>query len=76
MNRERRKRLMFAVDLMSKAKDVVDNTLNDEQEAIDRIPENLDSSEAYSKMEDAIDLMENASDNLGDAIDWILEATK
>ena len=52
--------LKTAIPLLDRAYDVVYGVLDGEQDALDNIPENLQSSSRYEKIEDAISSLEEA----------------
>ena len=69
MNRKRRESRRVAADLLEAAKRTVDQALDEDQDALDSLPENLDGSERAGKMEDAVDFLESASDSIDSAIE-------
>ena len=68
MNEGRRKRLGDAVKAISEAQSIVDQVKDDEQEAFDNLPENIQSGDKGTTMEQTIETLEEISSNLGDAI--------
>lgn len=74
MNSARRDRLRIAMDMLEAAKQTVDRALDEEQDALDGIPGNLEYSERYCKMEDAVDALDSASDSIDEAIGLIGDA--
>ncbi len=54
MNNPRRKALNKIKDQIEDLKMAIEEVLEEEQEAFDNIPENLEGSERYEKAEDAI----------------------
>ena len=64
MNRERRARLRDAVALLDKSREVLSDVLFDEEMAFDSIPENLQNSDRYSDMEDGINTISQALDDI------------
>lgn len=74
MNAKRRFELKTAGDYLSKAKEIVDRVLDEEQDALDNMPENLESSPRVEKMEDAVDILECLAENLEDAVTWVRDA--
>lgn len=64
MNKIRRKRLAEALDLISQAKDILDEVKYEEQEAFDNLPENFQYGERGEQMEEYISDIEEAFDNL------------
>lgn len=67
MNKQRRDRLREAIKQLRNASTIVDEVCNKEEDSLDNIPENLQTSERFEKME-------NAVDNLNEAIERIDEA--
>ena len=74
MNNRRRERLRTAVDMLRQAKLIVDHAADEEQDALDNMPENLEDTERYSRMEEAADSLTDACDSIDDAIGSIEEA--
>lgn len=68
MNDKRRKRLQEACMYIESASDIVESVLDDERDALDNVPENLQQSERYSSIEDAVCALEYAYDSLGSAL--------
>lgn len=60
MNDKKRSVLKQAILLLGKVSDYVSQVEDDEQDALDNMPENLQSSERYEKIENAIDKLEEA----------------
>ena len=54
MNNTRRKKIAKAIELIEKAVEILEDVKNEEQEAIDNMPENLAGSERAEKMEEYI----------------------
>lgn len=73
MNRVRRKELQELYDIIYEAKERLE-MLHDEEEYMDNIPENLQSSERYEKAEAAVDALDSAVSSLEEALDYIEEA--
>lgn len=74
MNNKRRERLQAAVSHLEIANEIVEEVKNEEQDCLDNMPENLQSSERYEIMENAIDYLDDAISYLGDAEDLIKQA--
>ena len=68
MNEGRRKKLGDAMKALSEAQSIVDQVKDDEQEAFDNLPENMQSGDKGTTMEQTIETLEEISSNLGDAI--------
>lgn len=62
MNKQRRIRLRESNTLLIKALQIVNAVKDEEQDALDNFPENLQNSERYTAMENAIDDLEEAID--------------
>ncbi len=60
MNADRRKRIVSLLELL-------EDVINEEQEAFDNMPESLQSSEKGENSQSAIDAMESARDYLQEA---------
>lgn len=67
MNKSRRSRLIEAMEKMNLAKAIVLAVLEEEESALDSLPENLQSSERADKMEAAIEAMNEAIDSITEA---------
>lgn len=71
MNKERRDRLSDVIASLEEAKDLLEDVKNDEQDAFDNMPVGLQCSERGSKMEDYIELMEDAGDQIDNVCEFI-----
>lgn len=67
MDNKRRERLREVLSLLDSAADTVNAVCDKEQDCVDNYPENLQGTELFEKME-------NAVDSLSDAIESIFEA--
>lgn len=74
MNNKRRDLLRSAIKHLDKALNCVGQALDEEQDCFDNMPENLESSECYEKMDiaisnlyDAIENIDSAKENVEDA---------
>ena len=74
MNNKRRKKLDACVELLVKAWGIVEGALDDERDMLDNIPASLQSGSKYERMEEMIDQLENASEQIDGAIECIKEA--
>ena len=61
-------------DIISEAKDRLEMLHDEEEEYMENIPENLQSSERYEKAEAAVSALESAISSLEEALDYIEEA--
>ena len=71
MNRERRAKLKEIIDNIEKVKGKLREVLNDEENAFDNMPENLQSSMRGEESQEAMDSMEEAVDLLEEAIEQL-----
>ena len=74
MNEKKRNKLRSAVTMLSNAMTVVDNVHDDESDCVENCPENLQNSERYENMVNVVDVLEEAMDSIGEAIDQLKEA--
>lgn len=74
INAKRREMLKRAVSMLKTASATVSSAIDAEEDALDNIPENLQGSERYEKMEESIDLLNDASECIDAAIEKIGEA--
>lgn len=73
MNKDRRKRLKTIVDQGNQLLEDLRAIQEEEQNALDNIPESLQGTDRYADMETAAELLEEATDSLDDLISRILE---
>lgn len=71
MNKERREELSDVSNLLQGALDRLDEIRNDEQDALDNIPENFVCSKSAISMQDEIDMMDSWYDRINDIISII-----
>lgn len=71
MNKKRRKLLGDANELIKQAVGIVEKVVDEEQEVVDNVPANLQESERYSDMEDALGTLEDLCDDLNDITERI-----
>lgn len=78
MNKERRKELSRANDMLEEIRDklgevqdIIDNCKSEEEDYRDNMPENMQNSDRYYAADSAIDEMQEAYDALTDMIDNI-----
>lgn len=75
MNKRRREMLKSAIIFLDRASSIISNALDQEQDCLDNMPENLQTSDRYEHMEVAIDHLEEAVSHLDDARNRIEEAS-
>ncbi len=76
MNKQKREKLKLARDFLSKASGIVSSVLDDEQDCLDNMPENLQYSDRYERMEVAICKLEDGLSWLESAEECLLEAAE
>lgn len=76
MNNYKRDLLKDANTLLKKASDLISRVLGEEEDCLDNMPENLQASEKYERMEDAIDKLESAIEHIDTAREEIDEASE
>jgi hypothetical protein len=67
--------LKRASELLGTASGLVSTALEQEEDALDNMPDNLQGSERYEKIEAAVDLLNDASECIDSAIEKINEAS-
>lgn len=75
MNNKRRARLREATGLLRTASDIVSSAMDDEEEYADNMPENMQDGEKYDKAYEVAEMLSDADDLIGEAIDKIREAS-
>lgn len=76
MNNQKREKLKLARGFLSKASDIVSNVLDDEQDCLDNMPENLQYSDKYERMEAAVSKLEDGLNNIETAEECLEEAAE
>ena len=66
MNRERRARLRQAVELFNRGPEVLEDVLADEEAALDSMPENLQGSDRYATLEENVETISQAIDDIAE----------
>ena len=67
MNKTRRKYLAEAIDLLGTAQTILENVIDEEQEAFDNMPDGLQCSERGETMEETIYNLQDILDNVESA---------
>lgn len=67
MNKQRRKKLETAFDLICQAKDILEEVKNEEEEAYENLPEQFRYGERGEEMDGYIGMMDEAYGYLDDA---------
>ena len=76
MNNQKREKLKLARSYLSKASDIISNVLDDEQDCLDNMPENLQYSDRYERMEAAISNLEDGLSSIESAENYIIDAAE
>lgn len=74
MNKKRRALLESATEYLSRAANIIEMASEQESDCLDNMPENLQGSERYEKMESVISFLEDALEHTENAKDCISEA--
>lgn len=74
MNKKRRDLLKKAMSLLESVSAMVEQALEQEQDCLDNVPESLQASDKYERMEAAVSHLEDAAADLASAKDRIAEA--
>ena len=75
MNNRQRDLLKESKTLLGRASDLISQVLEEEEDCLDNMPENLQASEKYERMENAIDKLESAIEHIDNAQEDIDDAS-
>lgn len=67
MNRQRRKKLSEAFDLVAKAEEIIDAVKDEESESYENLPDNFRDGDRGEEMQNYIDMMDEVIGYLQDA---------
>ena len=67
MDDKRREKLRNVLRILTSAADIVDSVCDKEQDCVDNYPENLQGTERFERMEDAVDNLNDALEKIDDA---------
>lgn len=73
MNKQRRMRLDEAHSKLLEAQEIIEEVMNEEQDAFDNLPESLQGSERGEQMEEYIGTMQDAYDGLDEYLGNLYE---
>lgn len=76
MNDKRRKSIRTAIEHLNRASVIIDQVSDEESDALDNIPENLQDSDRYVAMEDAIESLSDADEAVGEAIEKLEQSIR
>lgn len=68
MNAARRKLIQGVIDKLNEIKEEIDIIKDEEQSALDMIPDNLQEGERATTMQTAVDALENSSSSIDDIV--------
>ena len=71
MNQQRRQQLVQVINLLHSAESDLDRIKDEEQDCIDAMPENLQNTDRYTAMEDAVDSIEDAIESVQEATGFV-----
>ena len=74
MNKARRAELNRIINAIQELKNDLEIVHDEEEEAMDNMPESLQDFDRYCAMEEAVDNMDNAIDELDDVIEYLESA--
>lgn len=74
MNRSRREQLNSALQLLSRAESTISQVCDEEQDSLNSMPENLQSGDRYTAMENAVDCLSDAIDSVQEAAEYVQSA--
>ena len=75
MNKVRREQISTVVGKLKDCKDVLEEIKNDEDCSRENMPENLENSQRYTDSEEASDSLDDATSDIGNAIDTLEKIT-
>lgn len=76
MNNRRRDRLKSVLTSLENAQNTLEAVTDQEEDALDNIPENLMDSEMYDKIDEAVENLNAAQDKLQETIESIERAMR
>lgn len=74
MNNKRRQKLQGAISFLNNASRIIDSVRDEEDDSMSNMPENLQETERFEKMENAVDALGDALDDISSAISSIESA--
>lgn len=76
MNNRRRDRLKGVLTSLENAQNTIETVTDQEENALDNIPENLMDSEMYDKIDEAVENLNAAQEKIQEAIESIERAMR
>lgn len=74
MNDKRRSKLRSVVSSLNSIQSTLESVLDQENDCLDNIPENLEGSDMYNKIQLAVDNLEDAIDGIGEVVRSVQDA--
>ena len=74
MNKKRRELLKSARPFLTQAASIIERAAEQESDCLDNMPENLQDTDRYEKMEKAVANLEAALEHIENAQDYLSEA--
>ena len=74
MNKKRRELLKSAIPFLTQAASIIERAAEQESDCLDNMPDSLQDTDRYEKMEKAVDNLEAALEHIENAQDCISEA--
>ena len=74
MNAPRRKSIQEVIDQLEELKSTIETIMDEEQEAYDNLPENLQGSERGEAMSEAADNLDSAFSSMEEVLDYLTSA--
>lgn len=74
MNKKRRELLKSARPFLTQAASIIERAAEQESDCLDNMPENLQDTDRYEKMEKAVETLEAALEHIENAQECIAEA--
>ena len=74
MNKSRGKAIESIIDNLMDLSSEIEGIINDEQDALDNIPESLQESERANTMRDAIEALEDANSSIQEVLSYLSDS--
>ena len=74
MNAPRRKSIQEVIDQLEELKSTIETIMDEEQEAYDNLPENLQGSERGEAMSEAADNLDSAYSSIDEVLEYLSAA--
>lgn len=76
LNAKKRKELDDAISLLDKARSIIESVKDDEAYCLDNTPENLQGSQRYADMEDVVEYLCDAIEDIDNAVELVDDAKR